>query len=688
MDQPFIQISGDGGRGGQQHHQGQGPRQMHQPQIQHGFPPQGQGPRQMQQGFPPPPPRDAIPADLLNNRPVFEVADIRDHLVTESDMRRRLTQYKAVRFEKLTGQDPYDDDDGERAQSGWERAIKTQVQGMSKKDMLELISRLDLTTQDVIQKRAALSPTLQNQLDLELAKLSRDEYDPQNYVWTLTQIDQQLQEVPYFAPQHDVYIHRERKAHRTSKHHSKHKNKKKYSIPPAPRMEPKRYWERVSLTAYFKRSPRTQVNIVHLYDTFKRHQATMQYGAHQQQMMMNNQGFRGGPQQQNPQGPRPMQGPPPNGPVPIRGQPNQFQNGGQGGRQQQQPPPPPHPGLRPGGPGQGKGGKGVKVVKAKGNSDSDSDSSSNSDDSSSDSGQSRSTRTTDPPSSPFLVNKGPRRGPQGPHRSGSRPRNASRHVGARSRERSRKRPGKTYIVEPHNRRTPPIHRPPPPPHATFIPHQREQDDRERIQEAYHAGRADERFRRQSPIGAPIVTTYASDIDRIRDNAYQAGVDDTKREDRFAEEVVEIGPRLGRGTRIYQGPRPSVRTVDPRVLAREGLREQRPAAVFRDESLPRMDRLSMNDRVWEYHDRPPRRPEATRLGRSYGNEAFYESDIDDDFGSRPRGGVEIHVHPERPAPRTTYRTADHFGSLDSGANPFLPTLSPERGRSYERRRRFG
>ncbi|ETS73593.1 hypothetical protein PFICI_14539 [Pestalotiopsis fici W106-1] len=695
MNQPFIQLNGgDGGRGGPPHHQGSGPRPMQQPQMQHGFPPQGQAPRQMHQpamqhGYPPPPPpREAIPVDLRSSRPVIEVTDIREQLMTESDMRRKLTHYKAVRFEKLAGQDLYDDDDGERAQSGWDRAIKTQVQGISRKDMLDLIYRLDMTTQDVTQKKASLSPALLRQLDFELDKLSREDDDPHNYVWTLAQIDQQLQEVdPYIAAQHDVATLRVHKTSRTSKHTSK--SKKKSSNSSAPRKQQKVYWERVSLTAYFKRSPRQQANIRFLYQMTKRAQATTQFGGPQQPIVMNSQGIR------------PAADGPPNGQMPMRAPPHQFPNGAHGGPQQQPPVPPQHrhPGMRagtqaPARPVPGTRGPMAGVVAV---SDSDSDSSSDSDDESSDSEQSRSTMRTDPPS-PMFVNKAARKRAQDPRRNPSQPRNFSRYYGVESQNRSRKRQGKTYIADAQRRRSPPMaHQPPPPPPPpppTSILHQREaSDDIERIKHAYETGRADERYIRQSPTRPPVITTYASDIERLRNSAYNAGMEDAKREDRFVEEI-EIGARPSRVARVYQAPRPNVRTVDPRVHARDGLREQR-LGGFPDDNLPRVDRLSMDDHGWEYHESLPRRPEVSRMGRPYGHDTLYESDGDDeDFISAPRG-VEIHVGLERPSLRANYRTVDHLGrplvsnamdlGQDSHTNPFLPTLSPERGRSYERRR---
>lgn len=663
MAEPFIRLNAGGPPPPPPGHHGTAPRPMQHPP--------------MQPGFPPPPNRAALPIDLRHNRPVIEEMDLREQFLSESDKRRRLTEYKPVRFEKVASQDLYDDDDRERAQTSWERAIKTNVQGMSKRDILDVIHRLDATTQDVTQKKATLAPALLRQLDCELDKLSQTDLDRGNFVWTLAQIDQQLQEID-----REIAMQIKAKTPRVAKH--AHKSKKRSSTSSVPKKQ-KRYWERVSLTAYFKRSPRPQANIAHLYDMSKRVLATAQGGGLQHPIAMNAPGIH------------PMAGNPQGGHGPVKGGPPPFMKVGPGGGG---PPPPPqghHPAMKTA-PGKGLHPK-VKHI-----SDSNSDTSSSSDDSdnSSDSEQSRTTMTTDPPSSP-LFNKRGRRRIQDRHRSRSRPRDSSRYYGVHSRH--NKRHDKHYFVEP-GRQIPSI--PPPPIMPQILPQvqvpqvqvpqmqvpQGQVDDLERIRSAYNAGRVDERYDRQSPSRSSGFRTSASDIERIRDDAYKAGVEDTRiREERFVEEL-EIETRPRRVTRVYQVPRRGVRTVDPRFLAREGLREQR-LGSFMDDDLPRLDRLSMDDHEWEYHESPPRRAEASRPYR-HDYTAYYDSAGDeDDFLSSTRG-VEIHEIRRRPSMGQRPRTDDYIGGRpvppsmnvgrESHVNPFTPMFSPVRGRSYERRHR--
>lgn len=145
--------------------------------------------------------------------------------LSEEEERLRLTDYKLVRFEKVTGQ------------SSWENVTKTNIQGLSKTDIMSEISRLDAQTQDVTQKQASLPPSLSRHLTMELQTLNRNDLNKNTFQWTLAQIDQQLQETNLG----------------TTVQHYLVQGEQRDAEPPEPDGV-RTYWERVSLTAYFKRS--------------------------------------------------------------------------------------------------------------------------------------------------------------------------------------------------------------------------------------------------------------------------------------------------------------------------------------------------------------------------------------------------------------------------------------------------
>lgn len=583
-------------------------------------------------------------------------------------MRAKCTEYLPIRFEKVVDQDRFDDDGEERNQSSWEKAVRTQVQGMSRRDIVNEIRRLEDTTQDVTQKKGTLTPALLRQLDITIDQLSRCDHDTANFVWTLTQIDHQLKQIdPRTAMQRDR-IPLGHKISRTRAHASSSRRRSSSSLPGAPK---KKYWERVSLTAYFKRSPRPHVNIPFLYQMKRRALAMTQGG-------MPSNGMNMGPQGTQPGHNGPNGGP--QGGV-VRGPPPPPPNGGRAGG----PPPPPPPVRNPNGNAPPVILKNVPRKKKAYNedySDSDSGSSFCSDDTSS-SGGTHTTFTTDTPSSSSKSYE-----KRGRHRDRSRRRGHSRN---RHRESSRAfgidpkhhKRHETHYMQDTGSRFPPA---PPPP----IIQPAYTETLEKIKDdAYHAGRADERYNRRSPPLPPIVTTSASDIDRIKEDAYRAGAQDARlREDRFVEEY-DVGTRPRRVAMVIQPPRHSVRTVNPR-LPREPLREA-PRAGYTDDGLAYIERLSIDDRDRGYHERRPRRYAAYPL-REYDYDSHFDSVEDEDFGL-PAEAREIQ---ERPYPGPRRRTTDDFllrrdmprtmeFDYNSGSHPFTPRVPLARGPSYERRR---
>ncbi|KAI0123896.1 hypothetical protein BJ170DRAFT_101327 [Xylariales sp. AK1849] len=653
-DAAFVQLRGNGPPpppappGGQRQQAGQ-PMQQ--------FPPP----------HPPPPPRDSLPVELRLNRPLIDISDISQDFLSEADMRAKCTEFLPIRFEKVLDQRPHDDDDDERMRSNWERAIRTQVQGLSRRDIEREIRRLDATTHGVMQKKATLGPALLRQLDKTMSELSHGDHDPANFQWTLAQADHQLKQVDRLTAMQRDRIPLGKKMSNSHKKRSSSSATSK-----------KKYWERVSLTAYFKRSPRPHVNIPFLYSARKKSLAMTQGG-----MPMGPpgdprhamQGGQGGPVRMPQGGPARM---PHGGPPPV--------GRGPGG-----PPPPPfRQGTGPGRPPVGvtaiPNGKKKPKVYHEAQSVSGSESSGSSDDESFFSEPTHTTATSESRSS-----RSSKYEKRGRHRSRSRHQSRSRgRNNGRSRENSRHygidsprrhtRHEQHYILD-SGLRLPPVPAPSP------ILQTASSSDIERIKEgAYFAGRADEKFKKPSP--PPLIqTTSASDIERIKEDAYLAGRTDERADYRFAadEFALEARPRFAPPPRVIQQPRHLVRTIDPRDLPRETAHDiRRPS--YTDEDLAPFERLSIDSRDWEYErdlrrfDAAPRRREFEYNGRF---------DLVDDEDNFVRVVKETREAPYLGARR---RTSEYMRrpevpyapdlERDSAANPFAPRFRRES--SYERR----
>ena len=81
------------------------PNQGQPARVPAGPPPQQQPPaQQQQQQQPRMPPRNILPHDIRPGRAV-EITDVSQDMLSEADMRGRLMEYAAYRFEKVPQQD-------------------------------------------------------------------------------------------------------------------------------------------------------------------------------------------------------------------------------------------------------------------------------------------------------------------------------------------------------------------------------------------------------------------------------------------------------------------------------------------------------------------------------------------------------------------------------------------------------
>ncbi|KAI0546231.1 hypothetical protein F4679DRAFT_418197 [Xylaria curta] len=323
------------------------------------------------QGYPSSPPRGPIPVNLRRGSTV-KIQDVREDLMSESDKKEELSEYVIIRFEKVNDKDEIDEQ-GRPKWPSWEQAIKTEDWSIPKEVAIRKIRQLNLTTRSVLDKKNSLTPPLKRQLDKTLEDLTKREPEFSNHYWTLVQIDHQLRPIEPFFPSSSSYqpARRHRStSHRISPKRSHTKGSSRHS-------KKKRVYERLSLTAYFKRVPRPGVDIKRLWEEHKR---TLQGGVRAPP----GEPFQQQPQRETQPHPHqpPLPGPPPTHP------PNHAPQG-----HPPPPPPPTHPNMpmnrgvyQQGGQGHQQNPNRVRVM---GNSDS----------SDSESGSRSSRRSTTPPSS-------------------------------------------------------------------------------------------------------------------------------------------------------------------------------------------------------------------------------------------------------------------------------------------------
>ncbi|KAI1406980.1 hypothetical protein F5Y13DRAFT_183759 [Hypoxylon sp. FL1857] len=202
---------------------------------------------------PPAAPRVGFPADM-GRGPAVQISDVSRDLLTIDGMRDQLTEYAIFRFEKMPVQNTYDDDGRLRVPT-WERAIRTRVPDMAPTEIARQIRHLNRDTRNLTDKRKSLSPVLQRQVDAAQEQLALENLDP-NYHWVLVQLDHQLREiVPYVTAA----------GGNNSLFRRRHGSNRRRSYPRTSG-HTRRAYERISLIAYFKRTPRPNVDIAMLYE--------------------------------------------------------------------------------------------------------------------------------------------------------------------------------------------------------------------------------------------------------------------------------------------------------------------------------------------------------------------------------------------------------------------------------------
>ncbi|KAI0539856.1 hypothetical protein GGR58DRAFT_463027 [Xylaria digitata] len=215
---------------------------------------------------PPAPPRNMIPMDLRGGSAV-EISDISQDFFSESDMRENLTNYAVFRFEKMVDRDGFDDH-GQPKRPSWEKAIRTEDRSISKQMAAKKIRQLNSTTRDAFDKKNTLPRELRGQIDSTLELLMRREADIERFHWVLAQIDHQLRAIKPYYSDSVAYQSIPSRKHRSSATYSFPSKRRSHSGSGSHRT--KKAYERISLTAYFQRVPRPEVDIRRLWNEKRR----------------------------------------------------------------------------------------------------------------------------------------------------------------------------------------------------------------------------------------------------------------------------------------------------------------------------------------------------------------------------------------------------------------------------------
>lgn len=194
----------------------------------------------------PPPPAHSVPNDLRTRQRV-ETHDISSDLITEAGAREQLSTYSIIRIEKAN-RDHDVDEEGYRMPQSWQRATHTAQTDMSKPQATRKVHELENFSDPVADKKSSMSADIQRQIERAHDKLEATDPDSR-YYYILAQLDWQERKIEV-QPQVEYRY--------------KTKKGKKVLAEVSKRSKPKRRRERVSVTAYFKRTPKPEMNAMEM----------------------------------------------------------------------------------------------------------------------------------------------------------------------------------------------------------------------------------------------------------------------------------------------------------------------------------------------------------------------------------------------------------------------------------------
>lgn len=221
--------------------------------------------------LPPQPPRNIVPRTLLEG-PVVQISDIRREpgRLTEAEAREELSDFVIFRFERADQATDYDSE-GERVKPTWANVVRTEVRGISRKEAAKQIKGLHDIHKSLGEKKASLTEAQQRQLEKVLEELEMREGDPR-YHYVLVQIDRKLKDKRWRDKSRDRVETRrgDRKYGEKTRRYSENRGRREnieivdlFGRRRSMIREPKkRVQETVSITAYYKRCPKPDVDAI------------------------------------------------------------------------------------------------------------------------------------------------------------------------------------------------------------------------------------------------------------------------------------------------------------------------------------------------------------------------------------------------------------------------------------------
>ncbi|KAK0621453.1 hypothetical protein B0T17DRAFT_534105 [Bombardia bombarda] len=230
--------------------------------IPHHPHPNMQMPQQQRPVMAPQPHQHQVPPMFRQERqePPVKFSDIRKERLTPSDAREALSEYFIYRFEKADKGSGYDSD-GQRRRSTWESVMRTEVRDVSKKEAARQVHQLNKESIPLSKKKATLSSAQQRQLERALEDLQLRDPHPHFFQTHLVQIDHQLRSTEKEKEKH----------RRSSRHHKEHRvHLRDRSVgrrsSRSKSKDKKKSVTEVSLTGYYKRSPKPEVDAIDLFN--------------------------------------------------------------------------------------------------------------------------------------------------------------------------------------------------------------------------------------------------------------------------------------------------------------------------------------------------------------------------------------------------------------------------------------
>ncbi|KAK3937642.1 hypothetical protein QBC46DRAFT_392319 [Diplogelasinospora grovesii] len=218
-------------------------------------------------GMVPPPPQNIVPAVLQEDLPVT-ISDIRKERLTPAEAREELSEFYVYTLEKINeGNDC--DSDGDRKKTTWANVRITPVRNLSTKEAAHQVREINRTTIPISAKKATLSSSQQMQLDriLEALRCSDSQFYQTNLVQMhhklvdkVVAVDQGVRAITHHKNHKDArgLLFRERNV-RDKRHHGWSSKSKDW------KPQHKTVKECVSITAYFKRSPKPEADAIALF---------------------------------------------------------------------------------------------------------------------------------------------------------------------------------------------------------------------------------------------------------------------------------------------------------------------------------------------------------------------------------------------------------------------------------------